>query len=85
MAYTLDLDPVVRAAVKAMPPNVLEAFAQALDVLRLVPERGKPLNKDNPDGGVYQLPFAKDGLITYLLLEDQQRVDLLRVVWLDLG
>jgi hypothetical protein len=85
MAYTLDFDPAVRAGIDAMPPSVMDAFAEALEVLKLVPERGKPLNKDNPDGGVYQLPFAKDGLITYLLLEDQQRVDLLRVVWLDLG
>jgi hypothetical protein len=68
-----------------MPPSVMEAFAQALDVLKLVPERGKPLNDDNPNGGVYQLPFAKNGLITYLLLQDRQRVDLFRVVRLDLG
>ena len=58
--------------------------AAALAVLELVPERGEPLNADNPDGGVYQLPFGSGcGLITYLLLADQDRVDVLLVTWLD--
>ncbi|MGH3607341.1 MAG: hypothetical protein ACRDRD_04535, partial [Pseudonocardiaceae bacterium] len=60
------------------------ALATALAILELVPERGEPLNADNPDGGVYQLPFGSGcGLITYLLLADQDRVDVLLVTWLD--
>jgi hypothetical protein len=51
-----------------------------------VPERGEPLNADNPDGGLYQLPFGSGcGLITYLLLTDQDRVDVLVVTWIDFG
>lgn len=35
-------------------------------------------------GGLYQLPFGEGrGLITYLLLEDQGRVDVLVVTWVD--
>jgi hypothetical protein len=52
----------------------------------LVPENGEPLNAENPDGGLYQLPFDQGrGLITYLLLADQDRVDVLLVTWVDVG
>jgi hypothetical protein len=55
-------------------------------VLSLVPERGEPINADNPDGGVYQLTFGGGrGLITYLLATDQNRVDVLIVTWVDFG
>jgi hypothetical protein len=40
-----------------------------------------PINLGNPKGPVRQLPFGQLGLITYLILEDQQRVDLLIVTW----
>lgn len=41
---------------------------------------------DNPDGGLYQLPFGSGcELITYLLLTDQDRVDVLVVTWIDFG
>jgi hypothetical protein len=84
MTYTLDLDPVARAQIRDLPPAGAVALASALGVLELVPECGEPLNADNPDGGVYQLPFGSGcGLITYLLLADQDRVDVLLVTWLD--
>jgi hypothetical protein len=51
-----------------------------------VPERGEPINAGNPDGGVYQLSFGGGcGLITYLLLADQNRVGVLIVTWVDFG
>jgi hypothetical protein len=84
MTYTLDIDPVARAQIRELPPAGAIALADALAVLELVPERGEPLSADNPDGGVYQLPFGSGcGLITYLLLADQDRVDVLLVTWLD--
>ncbi len=84
MAYTLDIDPFARAQIRVLSPAGAVALAAALAVLELVPERGEPLNADNPDGGVYQLPFGSGcGLITYLLLADQNRVDVLLVTWLD--
>jgi hypothetical protein len=36
---------------------------------------------DNPDAPLRSWPFGRAGLLTYLILEDQQRVDLIRVVW----
>ncbi|GAA0235550.1 hypothetical protein GCM10010492_38140 [Saccharothrix mutabilis subsp. mutabilis] len=83
MAYDLDIDPEARAQVAALPPEGLDSLAEAFEVLSLVPERGEPVNAANPTGGLYQLPFGSGrGLITYLLLRDQRRVDVLVVMWI---
>lgn len=86
MAYTLDLDPAARTQIRELPPAGTAALTEAFEVLSLVPERGEPINPDNPDGGVYQLTFSGGrGLITYLLLTDQNQVDVLIVTWVDFG
>ena len=54
MSYILDIDPDARAQIQALPPTAVTALADAMTVLSLVPERGQPLNANNPDGGLYQ-------------------------------
>jgi len=82
VAYALDIDPAAREQIRALPADALAALVQAFEVLALVPERGQPLNPANPDGAVRQLVFGEGkGLITYLLLIDQERVDVLVVTW----
>ncbi|CCH33526.1 hypothetical protein ABZ816_23020 [Actinosynnema sp. NPDC047251] len=80
MGYTLDVDPDARAQIRALPPEGAIALVEAFEVLSLVPERGEPANARNPTGGLYHLPFGDGrGLITYLLLTTQGRVDVLVV------
>lgn len=45
-------------------------------------QRG-PINERNPDSPVRLLVFHPEGrgFVTYLILEDQQRVDVLTVYW----
>jgi len=83
VAYTLNIDPAAQEQIRALPPKALVALAEAFEVLMLAPERGQPINPVNPTGGVYQLVYGNDGrgLITYLLLADQERVDVLLVTW----
>ncbi|PSL53272.1 hypothetical protein B0I31_10962 [Saccharothrix carnea] len=82
MAYTLDIDPDAQEQIRALPPEALVALGEAFEVLTLVPERGSPLNPDNPDGGLFHLTFGQGhGLITYMLLTSQDRVDVLLVTW----
>lgn len=82
MVYWLDIDPLAAEQIRALPPKALAALAEAFEVLGLVPERGQPINPANPTGGVYQLVYGEGrGLITYLLLVDQERVDVLLVTW----
>lgn len=53
-------------------------------MLELVPWNGVSLSDAKPDGEVRQLVFGPlgKGLVTYLILEDRRRVDVLRVHWL---
>jgi hypothetical protein len=60
----------------------LLAYAQLLDVLQLTPWNGPSINSYNPDGAVRQWPIGR-GVVTHLILEDEQRVDIIDVLWLD--
>jgi plasmid stabilization system protein ParE len=85
MSYELDIDPNARTQIQELPAAALGALADAFKVLALVPERGEPLNAENPGGGLYQLVFGGGhGLITYLLLADRRRVDVLVVNWVSI-
>jgi hypothetical protein len=85
MSYEIDVDPNARVQIRELPPAALGALAEVFKVLALVPERGEPLNAENPDGGLYQLVFGGGpGLITYLLLAQQRRVDVLVVNWVSI-
>jgi hypothetical protein len=81
VSYPLDVDPLAERQIAVLPQLALTALAEALAVLELVPWNGLPVNDANPDGPVRQLPFGGLGMITYLILNDQQRVDLLIVTW----
>jgi hypothetical protein len=82
VVYRLDIDPIAQQQISALPRKALAALAEAFEVLSLVPDRGQPINPANPTGGVYQLVFGEGrGLVTYLLLADQERVDVLLVAW----
>jgi hypothetical protein len=82
VSYSLDVDPLAEQQIAALPQSALSALAEVLAVLELVPWNGLPINEANPDGAVRQLPFGGLGLVTYLILEDQRRVDLLIVTWM---
>lgn len=69
--------------VAALPAEALAHYLELLAVLELVPWNGAPLHKDKPDSEVRTIPFGphQQGLATYLVLEEQQRVDMLQVAW----
>lgn len=81
MAYELEVYPDAEEQIDALPPEVRAALGRAMTVLALVPWNGLPYNDDMPDGSMRQLVFGQQGLVTYLILEDQGRVDVLRVQW----
>ena len=83
MSYELDVDPDARSQIMALPTHALTSLVDAMAMLELTPWNGDPLHKDNPDGAVRTLPFGRSGMITYLILDDLRRVDVLNVVWMD--
>jgi hypothetical protein len=47
-----------------------------------VPWNGRSVNPElNPDGPVRNLPFGAAGMLTYLIVERDQRVDVLLITW----
>jgi hypothetical protein len=82
--YRVTTDDQSQPQIEALPPAAGASFAQARVVLEVSPWSGESLNAANPDAGVRTLTFgpAGQGMITYLILEDQRRVDILDVLWL---
>lgn len=81
MSYSLDIDPLAEQQIAALPQVALPDLAEALTILQLVPWNGLPVHENNPGGAVRHLPFGRMGMITYLILDEQQRVDILIITW----
>jgi len=79
--YRVETDSNAMEQIAALPVDALADYAQVLGVLELVPWNGAPLRDDNPDAAVRTLPFGRAGMVTYLILEDQRRIDVLNVLW----
>ncbi|WP_170321349.1 hypothetical protein [Acrocarpospora pleiomorpha] len=52
----------------------------------MAPRSGKSLNKNNPNANILTLAFGpeKQGMVTYMVLEDRRHVEILKVMWLGL-
>jgi hypothetical protein len=79
--YRVTSDHQVLEQVAALPLEALASYAELLVLLETVPWNGDPVHKDNPAGAVRTHAFGRGGLVTYLILEDQRRVDVLIVQW----
>ena len=83
--YRVETDEHAQRQVDALPADALAAYAELRAMLELSPWGGEPINDRNPDGPVRTLAFGghHQGMVTYLILEEQRRVDVLSVLWLD--
>ncbi|SDY66182.1 mRNA-degrading endonuclease RelE, toxin component of the RelBE toxin-antitoxin system [Amycolatopsis xylanica] len=83
MAFHLEVDPQAVDQIRALPEHALPMLAEAMTVLELAPWNGRPYVETKPDGALRQLLFGDGvGIITYLVLDEQRRVDVLDVLWL---
>lgn len=82
MTYTVDVDLAAEGDIAALPDAALVALAEAFTVLQLVPWSGRPYHRSKPDGAMRTLPFGSRGVITYPVVEDLRRVDVLVVTWI---
>ncbi|MBV9010963.1 MAG: hypothetical protein JO309_06060 [Pseudonocardiales bacterium] len=81
MSYEIDVDLQAQDDIAALPARALLTLAEAMTILELTPWNGRPINSANPDGAVRTLAFGSAGMLTYLVLDDEKRVDVLIVVW----
>ena len=81
--YHVEVNDDVADQIAALPAEALHSFASVLDLLALHPWSGDSYNRRNPDAEmrVHTLGEKHEGLIVYLILERQQRVAVLRVLW----
>ena len=85
MSYTVEIHPPATAQVEALPVSAAKLLQEVFAVLELTPWSAGPLNDGRPDAPVRTIPFGTGGMITYLILEDQQIVDVLDIQWIDLS
>ncbi|MBW0106073.1 hypothetical protein [Pseudonocardia sp. KRD291] len=83
--YQVVTDGEVNAQVNALPDGLLPHYAQVLDLLELAPWSSEPYTDAKPDGVMRRLAFGPPGYTAqaiFLILEREQRVEVLRVLWL---
>ena len=80
MAYEIDVSDVDEA-LRRLPRDALVGLAEVLEEIERRPWDGAPLVGTNPHGAVRTWPFGDGGLVTYLVLEDVARVDVLQLHW----
>jgi hypothetical protein len=83
--YAITTDGEVEAQIDALPTELLPYLAQLFDVLELVPWNSDPYNEAIPGGIMRKLLFGPTGRAAeaiFLIVEDQQRVDILRITWI---
>lgn len=83
--YEVTTDQQSQPQIEALPAVAGPPFAEARVVLEVAPWGGEPWISGRPDGGLRTLTFgpSAQGMITYLIVEELRRVDILDVLWLD--
>jgi hypothetical protein len=81
--YIVETDQDAIPDLAALPAAALSQYADVVALLELAPWSGAAYNRRHPDAAMRTLTFgsAKEGLVVYLILEDQLRVVVLRVLW----
>lgn len=82
--YAIETDVDGVADVHGLPHGALVHYAEVLALLEVAPWSGEAYKRRRPDGAMRVAPFGSDGegFVVYVVLEDQRRVVVLRVVWL---
>ncbi len=82
--YEVGADDQSQPEIDALPKLALPLFAEARVAIEVAPWNGDAINPAFPDAPVRTLVFGaqSQGLVTYLILEDQRRVDILKVLWI---
>jgi hypothetical protein len=81
--YKVESDDQAGHQVAALPEDALVAYASLIDLVALHPWSGEPLRGTDSTSPMRTHTFGHNGtgLAIYLILEDQQRVVVLRVLW----
>jgi hypothetical protein len=79
--FKLILDPVAEEQIAALPDHALRPLAELFALLETAPWSGDPYNSANPRGNMLTHTFGERGLATYVVLDRQREVYLVRIEW----
>jgi hypothetical protein len=77
--YRLFLDPVAEQQITSLPTEALSPLAELFALLETAPWSGLPFNPANPRANMLTHTFGERGLATYLVLEQQHEVYVIRI------
>jgi hypothetical protein len=81
--YSVEWEQPAREQAEALPAGALPSYAELVTLLEIGPWSGEPYNSERPDASIRTHVFGghAEGLVIYLILDDQRRVVVLRVIW----
>ncbi|MEU9885491.1 hypothetical protein [Sphaerisporangium sp. NPDC051011] len=79
--YEIALDPIVEEQISAVPEQALYPLAELFALLEAAPWSGSPYDPANPKANMLTHTFGERGLATYLVLEEQREVYVIRLEW----
>lgn len=82
--YSVETDSAALEQIAALPSHALPAYAELMTLLEIAPWSGDSYNRQRPNANMRTHTFAdhQQGLAIYLILEQQRRVVVLRVLWI---
>lgn len=81
--YEVRGDEVVDDQIAHLPAHAQSGFMELRAMLEVAPWSGAPYTDSHPDSGLRLATFCHgDGLVSYMIREDDRLVDLLQVVYL---
>lgn len=82
MTYRIEVHPEAEAEIDALPTHALQSLLEVFALLEVSPWSGRSVNEQASDAPLRHLPFAAGaGMATYLILEREQEVHLVTLVW----
>jgi hypothetical protein len=81
--YSVESEQHALEQVAALPSEALSFYAELMTVLETAPWSGETYDRQRPDASMRTHVFGKhdQGMVIYLILDDQRRVIVLRVLW----
>lgn len=83
--YSVEWEQDAVSQLSALPPEALPFFMELVTVLQVEPWSGDAYDRQRADANMRTHAVGKhgEGLVIYLILDDQRRVVVLRVLWAD--
>ena len=81
--YSVEWEQHALEQVAALPSQAFPFYAELVALLEVAPWGGDAYGRQRPETNMRTLAFGSqgEGLMTYLILDDQRRVVVLRMLW----